>query len=107
MQNYPYNGYRYPNSYRNARNNDQRFFPLLPFVAGLAVGPLLFGGGGFGNRPPYCAGPYCGPNYGPNFGPNYGPNYGPQYGPGFGPQFGPGYGPQFGPSFGPQFGPNF
>ncbi|WP_409291996.1 hypothetical protein [Peribacillus sp. SCS-37] len=27
------------------QGNDERFFPLLPFAAGLAIGPLLF------NRP--------------------------------------------------------
>ncbi|PLT28920.1 hypothetical protein [Peribacillus deserti] len=30
----------YVHNYRNG--GDERFFPLLPFVAGLAVGPLLF-----------------------------------------------------------------
>ncbi|WP_176483738.1 MULTISPECIES: hypothetical protein [Bacillus] len=28
--------------YRNYQASDQRYFPLLPFVAGLAVSPLLF-----------------------------------------------------------------
>lgn len=62
-------------------------FPVLPFLAGLAISPLLFG-----------------PGWG--YGPSYGWNYGSQYGPQFGPQFGPSFGPQFGPSFGPQFGYN-
>ena len=60
---YPYDQYPLPqNLYRNdfgnemgnAYGNDERFFPFFPlllplsFVAGLAVGPLLFN-----NRPPY------------------------------------------------------
>lgn len=49
MQHYPYPVYSY---YRQIPieygSEDQRFFPLLlPFVAGLAIGPLLF------NRPFY------------------------------------------------------
>ncbi|WP_413379619.1 penicillin-binding protein [Alkalihalobacillus sp. 1P02AB] len=79
-----------PPLYRHA-GQEERFFPLLPFVAGLAIGPLLFNS--FGGNTYYPA-----PNYGPNFGPNYGPQFGPGYGPGFGPQFGP----QFGPHFRPQ-----
>jgi|GEM_PF-3111732 len=64
--------------------NGERFFPVLPFLAGLAIGPLLFGG--FGG-----CGPYCAPAPGPFYGPNYGPNYGPQFGPNYGPNFGPHY----------------
>lgn len=60
---YPYHHYSLPqNVYRNhygneignEYGNDERFFPFFPlllplsFVAGLAVGPLLFN-----NRPPY------------------------------------------------------
>lgn len=55
MQNYYYPTYPYYPSYRQIPEqyeSDQRFFPLLlPFVAGLAIGPLLF------NRPIYPA-PY-------------------------------------------------
>ncbi|MCA1029835.1 penicillin-binding protein [Bacillus timonensis] len=58
-------------------------FPFLPFLAGLAVSPFLFGGKGY-----YGYGPYYGPYYGP--GPYYG---GYPYG-GYGyPYGGPGYGP--------------
>ncbi|MBM7694620.1 hypothetical protein JOC77_004095 [Peribacillus deserti] len=40
--------YQQPAYHQTLRNGeDERFFPLLPFVAGLAVGPLLF------NRPYY------------------------------------------------------
>lgn len=47
----PYSADYYRNGYE-----DERFFPLiLPFVAGLAIGPLLF------NRPNY--GPYYPPPY--------------------------------------------
>jgi hypothetical protein len=79
------NYYSYQPMMRNGYHHhgkNPRYFPVLPFLAGLAVSPFIFGG-------------YGRPNYGPNFGPNYGPNYG------------PGYGPQFGPSYGPQFGPNY
>ncbi|BAB06604.1 penicillin-binding protein [Halalkalibacterium halodurans] len=62
----------------------ERFYPaVLPFLAGLAVGPLLFGGKPYGGY-----GPAYGPSYGPNFGPNYGPNFGPMYGPPSQPPFG-------------------
>lgn len=63
-----------------SHQQDERYFPLLPFVAGLAVSPFLFGG--YGQN-------YYGPNYGPNYGPQYGPNYGPQFGPSYGPYYGP------------------
>ncbi|MET3506791.1 penicillin-binding protein [Halalkalibacter oceani] len=77
---------------RNAgyEQQDQRFFPVLPFIAGLAVSPFLFGGYGYG-RPNVFYGPNYGPNYGPSYGPGYGPNYGPGYGPSYGPQYGPVY----------------
>ncbi|GAE31220.1 hypothetical protein [Halalkalibacter hemicellulosilyticus] len=69
------------------QGQDQRF-PFLPFLAGLAVGPVLFGGFG---RPNVYA-----PSYGPNFGPQFGPNLGPQYGPSYGPNFGPYLGSPYG-----------
>ncbi|MFC5712518.1 penicillin-binding protein [Thalassorhabdus alkalitolerans] len=66
--------------YRSS-SESQRYFPVLPFLAGLAVSPLIFGGygGGYGG-------------YGPSYGPIYGPHYGPSFGPSYGPQFGPVYG---------------
>ncbi|WP_236034902.1 penicillin-binding protein [Alkalihalobacterium elongatum] len=64
-----------------------RQFPVLPFLAGLAVSPFLFGGFGAGGA---FGGPQYGPGFGPQYGPQFGPSYGPQFGPGFGPQFGPG-----------------
>ena len=76
-----------------------RSFPVLPFLAGLAVSPFLFGG--FGPRPPY-----YGPQYGPSFGPQYGPSFGPQYGPSFGPQYSTAFGPQYGPGFSSPYGIN-
>ncbi|WP_090987896.1 hypothetical protein [Bacillus sp. OV322] len=44
QQFYPSNHINNPYSFysRNGQYQDQRFFPLLPFVAGLAIGPLLF-----------------------------------------------------------------
>lgn len=82
MHHHPHmQGFRNQSGYHE---HDQRF-PFLPFLAGLAVGPVLFGGVG---RPNVYA-----PNYGPNLGPQYGPSFGPQYGPSYGPSFG-GYQPR-------------
>nr|WP_198030018.1 penicillin-binding protein [Oceanobacillus manasiensis] len=43
--------------YRNDQSQDDtRFFPVLPFLTGLAFGPLLYGafqGGGYPSYPPY------------------------------------------------------
>ncbi|MBM7659566.1 hypothetical protein JOC85_000333 [Bacillus mesophilus] len=63
----------YP-TYRAPQTHDQRF-PFLPFLAGLAVSPLLYG-----PRPFY--GPFYGPRpfYGPFYGAPYGYPYGFPYG---------------------------
>lgn len=71
---YYYYPYSYPVTYREVvpvpNEQDQRFFPfLLPFVAGLAIGPLLF------NRP------YYAPYYAPY--PAYPPAYPLSYPPAF------------------------
>ncbi|PSL50934.1 hypothetical protein B0H94_102211 [Salsuginibacillus halophilus] len=71
---------------------EHRYFPFLPFLAGLAVGPILYGG--YQSKGPVQV-------YSPQYGPQYGPSFGPSYGPHFGPGFGPQYGPQFGPPHGP------
>lgn len=60
-------------------------FPFIPFLAGLAISPFLFGSGPYGG---YGEGSY-GPNFGPNYGPQFGPNFGPQYG--YNPYYGSGY----------------
>ncbi|WP_100373525.1 penicillin-binding protein [Bacillus sp. FJAT-45037] len=65
-------------------HHDQRYFPFIPFLGGLAIGGLLFNNY---SRPPV----YYGPNYGPNFGPNYGPSFGPSFGPNCGPYCGQNY----------------
>ncbi len=78
--------------------HDQRFFPFIPFLGGLAVGSVLTGAF---TRPPYgYQPPYY---YNPSFGPSYGPQYGPQYGPSYGQSFGPSYGPHYGSQYGPQY----
>ncbi|MGM9923277.1 MAG: hypothetical protein ACI35R_03365 [Bacillus sp. (in: firmicutes)] len=53
---------RNQSEYYEVNPEDQRFFPLfglLPFAAGLVIGPLLFNG--FNNRPPCCPPPYPAP----------------------------------------------
>lgn len=90
---------------------EERFSPVLPFVAGLAGGSLIGLAFANSNRPPYPPPPpYPMPFYGATYGPNYGPNFGPSYGPGYGPQFGPSYGPQYRPPnnvhLAPKFGMN-
>jgi hypothetical protein len=73
----------YP-AYRSQHAHDQRF-PFLPFLAGLAVSPFLYGGYGprpYGPRPYYGGYPYYWgyPYYGgyPYGGYPYG-GYGPKY----------------------------
>ncbi|MBO8155457.1 MAG: penicillin-binding protein [Bacillaceae bacterium] len=64
--------------------DDQRIFPYggaIPFLTGLAVSPLLFGGYGFG--PGFGYGGFGRPFFGPGFG--YGGFGRPFFGPGFGP----------------------
>ncbi|MFB5661386.1 penicillin-binding protein [Alteribacillus sp. HJP-4] len=78
------------------RDKHGRYFPVLPFLAGIAVSPFLFGGYG-------CGGYDC-QNYGPDYGPDYGPHYGPSYGPNFGPNYGPQYGPHGMPGYYPPHG---
>ncbi|WP_017726907.1 hypothetical protein [Halalkalibacterium ligniniphilum] len=68
-------------------HDNERFSPVLPFLAGLAVSPFLFGGYGGGYGPSY--GPYYGFGYGMQYGPNYGQFYGPQIGPGYGSPYRP------------------
>ncbi|WP_246516371.1 hypothetical protein [Salicibibacter cibarius] len=90
---YPYRTDGYAAYPAATHTGDERFGFFLPFVAGLAIGPWLAGGGygGYGPGP----GGFAGPpqvSYGPQFGPSYGPSYGPILGPGYG---GPGgYGSQ-------------
>lgn len=70
-----YTPYNFQEGYRNYQQeqHDERF-PFLPFLAGLAVSPFVFGGGGFYGRPPY---PYYGrPPYWYGYPPFYG-GYGP------------------------------
>ncbi|WP_409294549.1 hypothetical protein V1498_15310 [Peribacillus sp. SCS-26] len=45
------------------QGNDERFFPLLPFAAGLAIGPLLFNRPYFYPYPVYAAYPPPVPPY--------------------------------------------
>ncbi|MFD2626617.1 penicillin-binding protein [Salibacterium salarium] len=75
-----------PYGYRNELHQapySNRYFPFLPFLAGLAVGPILFQHGHYD-------GPYYGPTYGPHYGPSYGPSHGPSY---YGQSYNMGYGP--------------
>ncbi|KAA0548131.1 penicillin-binding protein [Bacillus sp. BGMRC 2118] len=60
----------YP-AYRTTHHHDQRFpfYPALPFLAGLAVSPFLYG-----PRPYYGYG-YWGPRPRPYYPPFYGPGY--------------------------------
>lgn len=65
--NYPAMYPAYQTMMRNPQVHDQRLFPYggaIPFLTGLAVGPLLFGG----YRPYPFYGPYGGFGY-PGFGP--------------------------------------
>lgn len=57
----------YP-AYRAPHQHDQRVYPFLPFLAGLAVSPFLYGPrpyyGYWGPRPrPYYYPPFYGPGY--------------------------------------------
>jgi hypothetical protein len=72
----PYRGNK-PQNYNYNYSYDDRNFPVLPFLAGLAFSPFLYGGGYGGYYPPT---PY--PFYGP-YGPFPYTPYGP-YGFGYG-----------------------
>ncbi|WP_246944014.1 penicillin-binding protein [Bacillus pinisoli] len=62
-------------AYRGPEAHDQRF-PFLPFLAGLAVSPFLYGPRPFyGPRPYYYPRPYY-PYYGYPYGYPYGGYYG-------------------------------
>ncbi|OZU90477.1 hypothetical protein CIL03_04845 [Virgibacillus indicus] len=57
-------------TYRSYEDQDGRVFPVLPFLTGLAFGPLLYGAfnqGGYYPYPPY-------PPYYPPYGYGYGYN---------------------------------
>ncbi|SDI26220.1 hypothetical protein SAMN05216352_10642 [Alteribacillus bidgolensis] len=71
---YHYGPYRNNGHHQPPRNP---YYPFIPFLAGLAVGPLLFNYGGYG-------GPYYGPTYGPHYGPTFGSSFGPSIGPSYG-----------------------
>ncbi|MDV2885667.1 penicillin-binding protein [Alkalihalophilus pseudofirmus] len=77
----PYQPYHQMVRSHQVNPHDQRYFPFIPFLGGLAIGGLLFNNYG---RPPVYYSPSYGPNFGPSFGPSYGPNFGPSYGPNFG-----------------------
>lgn len=65
MYNYPAYSHN-PNRNYNLQHGDQRFIgPVIPFLTGLAVGPILYGA----FRPyyyPYPPYPYYQPNYQPS-----------------------------------------
>ncbi|PAV28778.1 hypothetical protein CIL05_14210 [Virgibacillus profundi] len=72
--NYP-NIYQY--GYRSFGDQDERVFPVIPFLTGLAFGPLLYGAfhqGGYHPYPPYP--PYPSPYpYGYGYEQGYNPYY--------------------------------
>ncbi|WP_259343637.1 penicillin-binding protein [Oceanobacillus picturae] len=57
---------------------DTRFFPVIPFLTGLAFGPILYGAFQGGGYPPYPPAPFYPYGYGYNPGPPY---YQPYYNP--------------------------
>lgn len=56
--------YGYPVAYRTSQNGDERFLPVIPFLAGLAVAPFVYGAfhhGGYYPPPYYYPYQYYGP----------------------------------------------
>lgn len=65
--------YANPYDYRSSVDQDERFFPVIPFLAGLAVAPILYNAlhpGGYYAYPPPPP-PYYPYGYYPGYNPYY------------------------------------